>query len=271
MHLKKVLRRLRVRGIKLRANKCVFAKPEVRYLGRLVSENGYRPDPADTAALQKFRVAPKTVGELRSLLGFLGYYRGYVKDFSRKVKSLYDLLKCKEEMVKEKKVKNVEKKAKPGLKYSSKEAIQWTGEHQLVLDEMIGYLQSPQVIAYPDFDRPFIMTCDASNEGLGAVLYQNQGGIDRVISYASRTLTDAERNYHLHSGKLEFLALKWAITERFSDYLHYGPSFQVYTDNNPLTYVLSSAKLNAVGMRWVNDLADYDFNIKYEKLIAPGN
>ena len=59
--------------------------------------------------------------------------------------------------------------------------------------------------------------------------------------------------------------MKWAITERFSDYLHYGPAFDVYTDNNPLTYVLTSAKLNAVGMRWVNELADYQFTIHYRR------
>lgn len=85
-----------------------------------------------------------------------------------------------------------------------------------------------------------------------------------MISYASRTLNEAERNYHMHSGKLEFLALKWAITQRFADYLKHAPHpFIVYTDNNPLTYVLTSAKLNAVGMRWVNDLTDYNFSIKY--------
>ena len=108
------------------------------------------------------------------------------------------------------------------------------------------------------------MTCDASNYGLGAVLYQNQDGVDRVISYASRTLTDAEKNYNLHSGKLEFLALKWAITERFADHLRYCPKkFTVFTDNNPLTYVLTSAKLNATGLRWVADLVEFDFTIKY--------
>ena len=108
------------------------------------------------------------------------------------------------------------------------------------------------------------MTCDASNYGLGAVLYQTQGDVDRVICYASRTLTDAERNYNLHSGKLEFLALKWAITERFADYLKYCPKkFLVFTDNNPLTYVLTTAKLNATGLRWVADLAEFDFSIKY--------
>ena len=111
-------------------------------------------------------------------------------------------------------------------------------------------------ISYPDFEKP-------SNYGLGAVLYQKKEGVDRVISYASRTLTDAETNYDLHSGKLEFLALKWAITERFSDYLRYGQTFTVFTDNNPLTYVLTSAKLNATGLRWVADLAEFNFLIKY--------
>ena len=119
-------------------------------------------------------------------------------------------------------------------------------------------------MAYPDFNLPFFITTDASNQGLGSVLYQTQGGVDRVISYASRTLSEAERNYHMHSGKLEFLGLKWAVTERFSDYLRYcHHPFVVYTDNNPLTYVLTTAKLNAVGMRWVNELADYEFTIKY--------
>ena len=118
-------------------------------------------------------------------------------------------------------------------------------------------------MAYPDYELPFFMHCDASNQGLGAVLYQTQDGVDRVICYGSRTLSEAEKNYHLHSGKLEFLALKWAITDRFKDYLSYAPHFTVYTDNNPLTYVLTTAKLNAVGIRWVNELADFNFTIKY--------
>ena len=145
----------------------------------------------------------------------------------------------------------------------SRKSVDWTSEHQAILEEVVQYLQSPSVIAYPDFQLPFFVHCDASNRGLGAVLYQTQEGVDRVISYGSRTLSDSEKNYHFHSGKLEFLALKWAITDRFSDYLAYAPHFTVYTDNNPLTYVLTTAKLNAVGMRWVNELADYNFTIKY--------
>ena len=96
--------------------------------------------------------------------------------------------------------------------------------------------------------------------GLGAVLYQEQEGVKQVIAYASRSLGKAEKNYPAH--KLEFLALKWAVTDKFRDYL-YGSTFTVYTDNNPLTYVLTTAKLDATGHRWLAELSSYNFSIKY--------
>lgn len=68
-------------------------------------------------------------------------------------------------------------------------------------------------------------------------------------------------SYHLHSGMLEFLALKWAVCDKFRDYLFYAPHFVVYTDNNPLTYVMSTAKLNTVGHRWVGQLVDFTFDL----------
>lgn len=122
-------------------------------------------------------------------------------------------------------------------------------------------LINPPILAYPDFDLPFILHTDASEDGLGAVLYQRQDNKLRVIGFGSRTLMPAERNYHLHSGKLEFLALKWAICDKFRDYLYYAPTFTVYTDNNPLTYILTTARLNAAGHRWVGELADFHFDI----------
>ncbi len=265
--MSRILQRLRKHGIKLRSDKCVFFKQEVRYLGRLISKHGYRPDPKDTAALEKFRSPPKTLGELRSLLGFLGYYRCYVKDFAKKMRPLYSLLKIDSEQNSGKRNKinkiNKIKKLSKNQNYNAKQLIDWNENLQNILNELINYLKSPEVISYPDFDIPFFVTCDACNDGLGAVLYQKQNGVNRVISFASRTLSDAEKKYHLHSGKLEFLALKWAITEKFSDYLKYGPSFVVYTDNNPLTYVMTTAKLNASGLRWVAELSDYDFSLQY--------
>ena len=132
-----------------------------------------------------------------------------------------------------------------------------------MLEELLQCLKDPPVMAYPDFSLPFTLHCDASELGLGAVLYQEQDGATRVVSYGSRTLTPAEKNYYLHSGKLEFLAMKWAITEKFHDYLYYASSFTVFSDCNPLSYLLTSAKLNATTIRWVGELANYNFTIKY--------
>ena len=116
-------------------------------------------------------------------------------------------------------------------------------------------------MAYADFKSPFILHSDASGDGLGAVLYQDQDGQKRVIAYASRCLSKSERNYPVH--KLEFLAMKGAITDKFHEYL-YGAGFQVFTDNNPLTYVLTTAKLDATGHRWVAALSNYTFSILYK-------
>ena len=255
-NLRLVLQRLKSRGIKLRADKCFFFRKEVRYLGRLVSKNGHRPDPKDTAALEKFRTPPKTIGELRTLLGFLGYYRSYIPDFSRKFQPVYQLLKSDPGASTAANQRRQQK--------NSRTPLEWTVGHQEVVNAAVEYLQSPSFLAFPDFSLPFILNCDASERGLGAVLYQRQNGKDRVISFGSKSLTDAERRYHLHSGKLEFLCLKWAVTEKFSDYLCFGPGFTVSTDNNPLTYVMSTAKLNATGLRWVADLANYQFEIRYK-------
>ena len=90
------------------------------------------------------------------------------------------------------------------------------------------------------------------------MLYQRQeDDTFCVIAYASRSLSKTEKNYSAH--KLEFLALKWAVTKRFHEYF-YGGEFEVYTDNNSLTYVLTTAKLDATGQRWIANLANYNFN-----------
>ena len=257
--LRKTLRTFRERGVKLNLEKCCLFKREVKYLGRMISAEGYRPDPENTKALDKCLEPPKTVGQLRSLIGFLGYYRTYVKNFSIKMKTVYDLLQVENPDGS----KKTRKKSQKQLDSRSK--IQWSAEHQKVIEDMVAYLKSPAVIAYPDFSQPFVIHCDASQLGLGAVLYQKQGEETKVISFASRTLSPAERNYFLHSGKLEFLAMKWSICDRWRDYLIGGQKFEVITDNNPLTYVLTTARLNATGLRWVSDLANFHFSIRYRQ------
>ena len=128
-------------------------------------------------------------------------------------------------------------------------------------------LQAP-ILAFPDFDKPFLLETDASGKGLGAVLSQKQAdGRYHPIAYASRVMNKTERRYH--SNKQEFLTLKWVVTEQFHEYLSpYGKNrneFVVPTNNNPLTYIFSSANLDAAGQHWVARLASYNFSLEYQK------
>lgn len=95
----------------------------------------------------------------------------------------------------------------------------WEDKHQQSLDILNDMLTNPPVHAFLDFDAPFVLHTDASEKVLGTVFYQMQEGKLQVIAYGSRTLSPAEKNYRLHSGKLEFLALKWVVCEKFCDYL----------------------------------------------------
>ena len=117
------------------------------------------------------------------------------------------------------------------------------------------------VLAFADFKKEFQLETDVSGDGLGAILSQKQGdGLYHPVAYTSRGLKGGEMRYH--SSKLEFLALKWAITNQFREYLQYAP-FRVKTDNNPLTYVMTTPNLDAVSHRWVAALANFNFTIKY--------
>ena len=262
-HLRKVLRRLKNHGVKLKAKKCKLFKPEVSFLGRIISRDGYRMDPKATNAVTTLKgVKPKTVGEVRRIIGLLGVYRRHIPNFAQTAKPIYDLL-TRSSSIHEGRTVTSRNISKSSGQLPSSASVNWEPKHQTALNTLIDQVTTPPLLAYPEYSSPFIVHTDASQEGLGAVLYQTQNGIMRVIAFASRTLTPSERKYHLHSGKLEFLALKWAVTEQFRDYLYYAPEFVVYTDNNPLTYVLTTAKLNATGLRWVGELAEFNFEIRY--------
>ena len=179
--------------------------------------------------------------EVRSFLGFTNYYQWFIKKYAQVAKPLYKLISGE----------NASKKSNP---------IKWDLECQTAFDQLKELCTTTPVLAYADFTKPFKLHTNASVLGLGAVLYQVHKGVEKVISYASRSLTQSETKYPVH--KLEFLCLKWAITEQFHEYL-YGNTFDVYTDNNPLTYVLMTAKLDAMGHRWVASLANYNFHLHY--------
>ena len=139
----------------------------------------------------------------------------------------------------------------------------WASEPQKAFDALKLALTTAPVLGYPNFEREFILETGALLRGLGAVLSQvDEEGKTHVIAYASQTLRPSEKSICNYSpAKLELLALKWAVTEKFRDYL-LGQKCTVYTDNNPLAYVQTS-KLGVSQIHWLSELALFNFNIIY--------
>ncbi len=161
------------------------------FLGHIVSESGYRLDPVGVEVIHRLKATPpRNVGDIRRLMGLLNCYHRYIPNFSKTAKPIYDLLKGAGD--------GTSKHSKSKGQLPSSAPVKWTNVHQLILDELLNHLVDPPIMAYPDFNKPFILCTDASEEGLGAVLYQHQNNETRVIAYASRSLTPAERNCHHH-------------------------------------------------------------------------
>ena len=221
-------------------------KNKVQYLGHIVSDEGVQTDP-DKIAVLKDWPAPSNIMELHGFLGFAGYYRRFVCNYFKIAKPLNSLLVG-------------HPTNKKGKKTKSATLWIWGPEQQEAFDTFIEKLTSPPVLAYADYTKPFLLSIDASGDGLGAVLYQEHDGIECVIAYASLGLRVNECN--CPAQKFEFLALKWAVCDKLHDYL-YGSKFTVRTDNNPLMYVFTTAKLDATGHRWLAALSNYNFSLVY--------
>jgi len=168
-----VLDRLRGHNLKLQPDKCEFLRKEVIYLRHIITEDGIRPDPK-LCAVEKFPV-PRKIKDVQSFLGLAGYYRKFIEDFSKIAKPLTKLIK-------------------KGEKFN------WTAEQQNAFQSLKEKLISAPILNYPDFQREFLVTTDASDYAIGAVLSQGPVGQDRPIAYASRILCKAEQNYNTREG-----------------------------------------------------------------------
>ena len=166
-------------------------------------------------AIQKWPI-PTNITEVCSFLGFINSYCKLIKKYAQVVKPLYQLILGK----------NVARKCN---------SVRWNPDCQDAIDKPKELCTSTPVLAYADFKKLLRLHTDSSILNLGAILYQEQNGVEKVIIYASQSLSKSESKYPIH--KLEFLCLKWAITDQFHEYL-YGNTFNIYTDNNPLTYAL---------------------------------
>lgn len=251
-----VLGRLEKEGLKAKLEKCAFFKQEVKYLGHVISAQGVATDPGKIEAVAQWR-CPTTVSELRTFLGFASYYRRFVEGFAKLAAPLHRL------------VAEVTG-GKSGKRKAQSLAAVWTPQCEEAFEALKGRLTSAPILAYADFSRTFILEVDASHGGLGAVPSQEFDGKIRPIAYASRSLRPSERNMNNYSSmKLEFLALKWAMVEKFREYL-LGHRCIVFTDNNPLSH-LTTAKLGATEQRWAAELAAFDFEVRYRSGRSNGN
>lgn len=204
--LKVVLDRLRNEGLKAKLSKCSFFQKEVSYLGHVISGEGVSTDPGKIEVVANWPM-PTTVLELRSFLGFASYYQRFVEGFARVAAPLH---KAVAEFA----------GAKTSKRSGRGGSLCLSSECQQSFEALKRKLTTAPVLAYVDFSLPFILEVDASYGGLGAVLSQEQAGKVRPVVYVSRGLRPTERNMENYSSmKLEFLALKWAMTEKFREYL----------------------------------------------------
>ena len=245
-HLKRlqaVLDRFALNRLKLKPSKCHFFKESLTYLGHEISAAGMLPGQEGIQKIAEMGY-PKTVTGVRKFIGTTGCFRRFIKNYARIAEPLNNLIGCDNAKLKNHPV-TLSPEAKDAFNILKQKCM------------------TAPVLAFADLEKPFLLETDASALGLGAVLQQVQAdGKLHPVAYASRALRKGEKNYH--SSKLEFLALKWAITEQFREYLYYRP-FTVRMDNNPLTYILTTPNLDACGHRWVASLAQFRFKIEYLK------
>ena len=233
----------REHGLKLKPSKCHFLKKEIAFLGHKVSEEGMKPRDEGLRGIAEM-APPWNYTEIRRFLGATGFFRRFIKNYTCIARPLNDLLEGKASKWKTQPVD------------LSPEAVE---AFNLLKTKCV----TTPVLAFANFEKSFLLETDASLCGLGAILSQKQDdGKYHPVAYASWELKGGEKKYH--SSKLEFLALKWAVTDQFKEYLQYRP-FTMRTDNNPLTYIMTTPNLDAVRHRWVAVMAGYDITIEYLK------
>ena len=223
-----VFGRLKQFNLKIKPEKCQFFNTSVLFLGHVLWANSISANPEKVEKVKTWPV-PVNMKEVQSFFRLASYYRWYINKFAKKQKK-----------------KARTKKNATTIEETGSRIFKWTKKHQDAFDTLKEALSTAPVLGYPDFSREFILETDASLNGLGAVLsQQGKDGTICVIAYASHSLHPSERSMcNYSSAKLELLVLKWAVMEKFRDYL-LGLQFQVYADNNPLAYVMES-KLGAL-------------------------
>ena len=235
-NLELVFDRLRQANLKLKPKKCRIFQSRVSYLGHIVSQNGIQTDPTKVEAIKDWPT-PTDVKGVRSFLGIASYYRKFIPNFATIAHSLTRLT-----------MKDVN--------------FRWTAEEDTAFEELKNYLITSPILSYPRDDGKYIVDTDASNFGIGAVLSQIQDGHERVIAYASKSLSKSQSRYC--TTKRELLAVVHFLGVTFRHYL-LNENFTVRTDHSSLTWLRSFKDADGMLSRWLSILGQFDFDIQHRK------
>ena len=236
-----VLQRFSQAGLKLKPKKCQLFRKEVEFLGHIINEHGVSTDPRKIDCIKNWPL-PKTVREVRSFLGLCSYYRRFIANFSHVAKPLTRL---------------TEKNQK----------FDWTTECSEAFEKLKNLLVTSPILTHPDFSKSFILDTDASDQAIGAVLSQKVGNTEKVVAYASRTLTKPERKYCV--TRKELLALVFFV-KYFRHYL-YGRKFTARTDHGSLRWIMNFKNPEGQVARWLEVLSTFSMNIEHRAGRLHGN
>ncbi|XP_055613020.1 uncharacterized protein LOC129759569 [Uranotaenia lowii] len=235
--LEEVARRLKAANLSINLEKSKFAVSELPYLGFILSEKGFRPNPDKIEAIVNFE-RPTSVRSLRRFLGMVNYYRRFIDNFSEKTALLTDLLKGKPKV------------------------IQWNADADQAFSVLKEKLITAPILANPDFQKPFTIQTDASDTALAGVLTQENDGKEHVVAYFSRKLTMTQRSWK--AAEKEGAAAMEAI-EKFRPYVE-GTRFTLITDSSALSFIMNSKwKPSSKLSRWSMLLQQYDMVIRHRK------
>jgi hypothetical protein len=234
-HIDEVLTLMSQNNLFAKLKKCDFCKPELKYLGHIISRDGIKVDPIKISKILDWPT-PKSTKELLSFLGLTGYFQKFIEHYSTIIAPLDHLRTW----------------SQPWNEFSP-----WGGEQQEAFDKLKAAMSSAPVLQLPDPEKPYEVFCDASLYGVGAILMQE----GHPVAYLSKKFTKEQINYSTYEQ--EFTAVMIAL-DAWRCYLE-GTNFILYTDHEPLTYYNSQPQLNRRQARWLNKLSGFDFQWKHIK------
>lgn len=234
-HLRTAVSLLNKYRLRLRLAKCKFGFQKLRCLGHIVSGTGRVPDPEKLSALAKYH-RPTTGKHIEAFLGFCNYLRDYIPLYSTLAHPLERLRKLK------------------------RITTEWTTQCEQSYLAFGRILSRAPVIEAPSQDHPLIVATDASQTGIGAVLFQTYQGRDHYLCFASKSLSGGQLNYS--ATRRELLAIIFAL-QRFRQYL-YGVRFELHTDHRALTFMFTQKQVNYMILNWLDTLCDYEFTVVHK-------